>query len=117
LLLLQKTLVVIEGVARTLDANANLWEIAKPVLAAHVGAAIGPEAALRDGFAEASAFARRLPRLVERAETAAQLLSHDGIKLHPDTARAIAAEQERRRRPWQVALIVAVIAIIALLAL
>ena len=117
LLLLQKTLVVIEGVARTLDPNANLWEIAKPVLATHVGAALGPEAALRDGIAEASAFARRLPRLVEKAETAAQLLSHDGIKLHPDTARAIAAEQERRRRPWQIAVVVAMLALIALLAL
>ena len=32
LLLLQKTMVVVEGVARTLDEDANIWEISKPVL-------------------------------------------------------------------------------------
>ena len=32
LLLLQKTMVVVEGVARKLDPEANIWEISKPVL-------------------------------------------------------------------------------------
>ncbi len=32
LLLLQKTMVVVEGVARKLDPNANIWEISQPVL-------------------------------------------------------------------------------------
>ena len=32
LLLLQKNMVVVEGVARSLDENANIWEITKPIL-------------------------------------------------------------------------------------
>ena len=32
LLLLQKTMVVVEGVARKLDPDANIWEISQPVL-------------------------------------------------------------------------------------
>ena len=32
LLLLQKTMVVVEGVARSLDQEANIWQISRPVL-------------------------------------------------------------------------------------
>ena len=32
LLLLQKTMVVVEGVARKLDPNTNIWDVSKPVL-------------------------------------------------------------------------------------
>ena len=32
LLLLQKTMVVVEGVARNLDPNNNIWETSRPVL-------------------------------------------------------------------------------------
>ena len=32
LLLLQKTMVVVEGVARKLDPNTNIWNVSKPIL-------------------------------------------------------------------------------------
>mgnify|MGYP006187026483 CR=1 FL=1 len=43
LLLLQKTMVVVEGVARSLDEDANIWEISKPVLQGWLNNEIGPK--------------------------------------------------------------------------
>jgi ubiquinone biosynthesis protein len=115
LLLLQKTLVVIEGVARTLNPGGNVWQMAEPLLEGHVRDQIGPEARLRDGLDEAGSLVRRLPRLVEKAEAAAALVSSEGLRLHPDSARAIAAEQARKRKPWQIAAIVSAAALLLLL--
>ena len=115
LLLLQKTLVVIEGVARTLNPGGNIWQMAEPLLTDHVRNQLGPEARLREGLDEAGELARRLPRLVKKAEAAAALVSSEGLRLHPDSARAIAAEQARKRRPWQIAAIVSAAALIFLL--
>ena len=117
LLLLQKTLVVVEGVIRHLNPSGNLWQVAQPLLEIHVSDQLGPEARIRGGLEEAGALARRLPRLVEKAAAAAALLSSEGLRLHPDSARAIASEQTRKRRPWQIAAIVSFAALLLLLAL
>lgn len=117
LLLLQKTLVVIEGVARHLAPDANLWQTAEPLLAEHVRERLGAEARLREGLDETRDMARRLPRLVETAAAAAAMAADQGLRLHPESARAIAAEQARRRRPWQIAAAVSIAALLLLWAL
>ena len=99
LLLLQKTLVVIEGVARSLNPEANLWRIAEPLLAAWVGSAVAPETRLREGMESAGRLARQVPYLLDKAQQAAAMVSGQGMRLHPDSTRAIAAEQTRRHRP------------------
>ena len=43
LLLLQKTMVVIEGVARKLDPDTNIWEVSRPVLENWIKNVKGPE--------------------------------------------------------------------------
>jgi ubiquinone biosynthesis protein len=42
LLLLQKTMVVVEGVARTLNPNLNMWKTAEPVVQAWIERKLGP---------------------------------------------------------------------------
>ena len=101
LLLLQKTLVVIEGVTRTIQPGVNLWAIAEPVLADWVAEAMAPETRLREGLESAEGLARKVPNLLAKAELAAAMVSGKGLRLHPDSARAIATEQARRRRPLQ----------------
>ncbi len=49
LLLLQKTMVVIEGVARELADQANIWEMARPLVAEWVAKNLGPAARLQQG--------------------------------------------------------------------
>jgi predicted nucleic acid-binding Zn ribbon protein len=57
--------------------------------------------------------AQDLPQLVKNAENLSQMVAEGGVRLHPDTAREIAREQEKRSRPTQLAL-VGVIALVVL---
>ncbi len=52
LLLLQKTMVVIEGVARELADQANVWEMARPLVTEWVAKHLGPAARLQQGAEE-----------------------------------------------------------------
>jgi len=70
LLLLQKTMVVIEGLARELAPEANIWEMARPLVAAWVARNMGPTARLQHGAEELRAGLGdwlRLPARIEQA--------------------------------------------------
>ena len=70
LILLQRTMVVVEGVARSLDPQINIWQVAKPVVESYVAKNIGPLALLRDLAQTARILGRfgpRLPAMVEAA--------------------------------------------------
>lgn len=69
LILLQRTMVVVEGVSRTLNPNINIWSVAKPVVEDYVRKNVGPQALARDLVQTARVLARfgpRLPQLAER---------------------------------------------------
>jgi ubiquinone biosynthesis protein len=68
LILLQRTMVVVEGVARSLDPHINIWQVARPVVESYVRKHVGPQAVLRDLAMTARVLARfgpKLPALVE----------------------------------------------------
>jgi ubiquinone biosynthesis protein len=70
LILLQRTMVVVEGVARSLNPNINIWEVASPIVTNYITKSIGPQAVLSDLGKTAMVLARfgpRLPGLVEAA--------------------------------------------------
>ena len=70
LILLQRTMVVVEGVSRSLNPQINIWEVAKPIVQDYIEKSIGPRAALSDMAATVkviSRFGPRLPDLVEKA--------------------------------------------------
>jgi ubiquinone biosynthesis protein len=115
LVLLQKTMVVVEGVARNLDPDFDIWEASRPVAERWVSDNLGPEARLAraaEGFTALGKLAQDLPQLVKNAEELSQMVAEGGVRLHPDTAREIAREQDRRSRPLWIALI-ALLAVIA----
>ena len=64
LVLLQKTMVSVEGVARRLNPDHDLWEAARPVVEAWIARELGPKAQMRDALNEAAETARALSRLV-----------------------------------------------------
>ena len=69
LILLQRTMVVVEGVARSLDPQLNMWEAAKPVVSDYIKASLGPRAMTRDAVQIAQTLGRYgplLPKLVDR---------------------------------------------------
>ena len=70
LILLQRTMVVVEGVARSLHPQMNIWEAAQPVVEEYIKDSIGPKAIARDLAHTARVFARFGPRLPQLAEAA-----------------------------------------------
>ncbi len=70
LILLQRTMVVVEGVARSLNPTINIWQVAQPIVENYIRENIGPRALARDLAKTAQVLARfgpKLPRLAEAA--------------------------------------------------
>ena len=70
LLLLQRTMVVVEGVGRSLDPNLNMWEVARPVVESYIKENLGPKAIVRDISESAKAiikFGPHAPYLIEKS--------------------------------------------------
>jgi ubiquinone biosynthesis protein len=68
LLLLQKTMVMEEGVAHTLDPDINMWETAEPFLREWIRGELGPEAALADRLVRDFRTFARIPELIRRID-------------------------------------------------
>ncbi len=70
LLLLQKTMVMVEGVATALDPDINLWETSGPYVKEWLRTELGPEAKAADTLIENWRTLQRLPGLLRRIEDA-----------------------------------------------
>lgn len=68
LILLQRTMVVVEGVARSLNPQINIWQVARPIVEDYIRESIGPKALLRDLTRTARVLSRFGPRLPQLAE-------------------------------------------------
>jgi ubiquinone biosynthesis protein len=68
LLLLQKTMVMEEGVAHALDPDINMWETAEPFLREWVRGELGPEAALADRIVRDFRTFAMIPELIRRLD-------------------------------------------------
>ena len=70
LLLLQKTMVVSEGVGRLLNPRINMWQLAQPLVEQWIIVNLGPQARVQQVVADGLDTAKRLPGLVRRLEDA-----------------------------------------------
>ena len=68
LLLLQKTMVMEEGVATALDPDINMWETAEPFLSEWVRSELGPEAIYADRIIEVVRALKKIPDLIDRLD-------------------------------------------------
>ncbi len=66
LLLLQKTMVMVEGLATQLDPGINMWDVAGPFVSAWMRDELGPEALLADGLHGVARRLAGLPALLDR---------------------------------------------------
>lgn len=120
LLLVQKTMVVVEGVARTLDPDFDMWSASEPVVSAWVERHLGPAGQLElaaDGVGALGRLVSELPRLAERAERLSaefDRMSEKGLRLDPETIDLIGRSEARAGRGGRVALwVIAVAAAVA----
>src|SRR4051794_40144958 len=68
LLLLQKTMVMNEGVATALDPDINMWETAEPFLKEWIRSELGPEAYYADRIIEIVRAVKKIPELIHRID-------------------------------------------------
>jgi ubiquinone biosynthesis protein len=120
LLLLQKTMVVIEGVGRRLDPEINIWTLARPLIEAWMRDNRGPEARLRLGLETLADMVERVPRLVRSLETLVTEWSREGVVLHAETLAVQAAHRARHLAivivpVWIIAAALASIALVLML--
>ncbi|SCZ70155.1 2-octaprenylphenol hydroxylase [Epibacterium ulvae] len=82
LILLQRTMVVVEGVARSLDPHINIWDVAHPVVEDYIKRSIGPKAMVQDLGKTALVLARFGPRLPGLVEKALMAQTHETASKH-----------------------------------
>jgi ubiquinone biosynthesis protein len=110
LLLLQKTMVVVEGVARSLDPKLDIWATAEPVVREWVERHLGPVGSLQtaaEGMGEIGRVLEQLPALLTRAAAlTAQLdaITRNGLLLAPETVAEVGRAEARGNRASSVAL-------------
>lgn len=120
LLLLQKTMVVVEGVARSLDPKLDMWTTAEPVVREWIERNLGPAGQLEGaakGALEVGRFLGGVPRLLARGAALVEQLdaiTHDGLVLAPETTDAIGRAEARRNRLTAAALWAIVLLLAAL---
>ncbi len=108
LLLLQKTMMVAEGVGRLLDPTVNMWTLAQPLIEDWMREHRGPEARLRDAAADAVDALRRVPTLLRGLDAAATRLIAEGDVIEEEAETAL---KDLRWPLWIIALALAVMAL------
>ncbi len=93
LLLLQKSMLVTEGIGRRLNPNVNMWELARPLIESWMIRHMGPAARLKDMAVDVWTALEKLPTLVRAMEHLTASAVEGGIKLHPDTVRDFTARR------------------------
>jgi len=118
LLLLQKTMVVIEGVARTLNPDLNMWVTAEPVVRAWIERRLGPVGRVEGAISSLGHMATSLPHMFDDAQKATAMLADmaqsGGLRLDRETTEELARAQSRHRRWQRYALAVGAAALVAI---
>ena len=68
LLLLQKTMVMVEGIATSLNPSINMWDVAAPYVRDWIRGELGPEAILADGIRKQAETLKMIPDLIRRLD-------------------------------------------------
>ena len=116
LVMLQKTMVVVEGVARTLNPQFNMWKAAEPVVGSWIRDNLGPKRLLvdlRDGAHAALRLAEAAPEIAAKAEKLSldlTAMAEKGMRFDEATAEAIGRSEARHSRSGRIALWIIAIA-------
>ena len=80
-----KTMVVVEGVARKLNPDTNIWEVSRPVLEAWMKSVKGPESTINKTIELSKDLLERipdLPNVMDNANTALQMIAEGKLNLN-----------------------------------
>ena len=95
LLLLQKTMVVVEGVARKLNPETNIWETSKPVLEKWLKETKDPISNLTETLKDSTEVLKRLPELPQIMDKANQALTFLASGQIPQNSNSYSALKDK----------------------
>ena len=98
LLLLQKTMVMVEGVATMLNPKINMWDVSGPFVSEWIRDELGPEAALADGIREQGKTLALIPDIIRRLD--AQLPRKGGAPPAPPLPEIALMWDKGEKRSW-----------------
>ena len=110
LIMLQKTMVVVEGVSRLLNPKFNMWKASEPVVGDWIAGNLGPHRIVtdvKDGLQAAARLAEQAPQLAARAERLSQEIdemAENGLRFDSETAESIGKAEARHSRSGRIAL-------------
>ena len=84
--LLQKTIVMAEGVARQLNPKADMWELSRPLAAEWVQSQTNPEKLIKDASTQIMRFATLLPKRLDKLEEQDKNQSHKRLSQNAQTS-------------------------------
>lgn len=93
LILLQKTMIYAEGLARKLNDEVNFWEISRPLVEDWGRQHLGKCADVKYVGGELRRVANRVNNVMQTAEYIQEIVTQDGLKLHPSTIEQYRAKQ------------------------
>jgi ubiquinone biosynthesis protein len=105
LLLLQKNMLMAEGVSRRLNPDLNIWTLAQPLIEQWMRDNRGPEARVSQAAEEALFMVRRFPTVMRNMDRLLHHLAEGGLKLDPEALQVI----NRQGSNWWLWLIIAVL--------
>lgn len=116
LVLLQKNMLMAEGVSRQIDPSLNIWLLAEPLILRWMHENRGPAARARQAGEEISAAVERLPGVLSALESVIEKAASEGIPVHAESLGAALGRRRRQGWGWPMALACAALAL-ALVAL
>ncbi len=99
LLLLQKNMVLTEGVGRILCPEVNMWEMAKPMIAAWAADNLSKPAQMREAVRDTLQELHKLPVMLRKVEKIVDQCEKSGLTLSPETLAALRSSH-RSSRQW-----------------
>lgn len=100
LLLLQKNMVLAEGVGRMLNPHINMWQLAEPLIEQWASERLSLEGRSRVLLEEARETLKQIPALTKQLKDALRAIDGHGLRLHPETVRALARSRAIWHRRW-----------------
>jgi ubiquinone biosynthesis protein len=103
LILLQKTMVVVEGVARGFDPKLDIWKVADPVVREWIERNLGPSGRIQGAMSGVSEIGRvlaGLPAIISRSVAVLEQLeemTREGLTLSEETIASVGRTESRWR--------------------
>lgn len=118
LLLLQKTMMLAEGLGRKLTPDINFWELIRPLAEKWGEKNMGLKSQVKNAIMENIKNLRNvINNLSELSDITKKIVTQDGVKLHPETIERIRAKNNSTKNIWKIIFLSAIVSAVTVILL